>query len=147
MSGFLGALMSCAGGGVSLAQLAGPYVASRSTASSIISVNILTDGTMTVTGNIFTTLNFNWFTPTTTSIGSSYFVRMTETFISETGSLGGTTTGNIAATAIGATKTYSVISDVVADSPTYDVLIEIADSIGFSNIIASKTVRLTATRT
>ncbi len=132
---------------VSLSALAGPYLASRSSGpGASIALALNSDGTGTITGSVFTTVNFNWATPTTTGIGSSYWVKYTETITLNNGSGGGSTSGDLAVSALSSTRTYTVTSDVLTNEIDSSLQIDIYSDAGGTQLVTTKTVVLKASR-
>ena len=116
------------------------------TNSANCSVSLYSDGTWTVdSGSLGNLASGNWATPTTTGIGSSYWVRYTlnSTSGSSTGTTWTTTTGWLA---LSSTRTALVTasSPTVNRTRTAAYTVDIASDSAGTTIVSTSTITLTA---
>lgn len=87
----------------------------------------------------------NWATPTTTNVGTNYYIRFTRTFFSGSSPGNNTATGTTGWLQLNSYRSIEVFNGGVQSSVTADYTIEIATDSGGSNIIATASlITLTA---
>lgn len=112
-----------------------------------ISLTMNTDGTAPVAGSVFSTVTYLWCTPATLGIGSSYWVKYTETITLNNGSGGGSTTGSTGILALTTPRVYQVFSDVLTNTITVSLQIDLYADSGGTQLVSTRTITLTANRT
>lgn len=133
---------------ISLAQIAGNTYATTSNVgfgNPQTVLQLLSNGTGTITGTGgFVTVNFNWATPTTVGVGSSYWVKFTAAINANTGGVN-SFTATTAWLALSATQSAQVTADsTVISNIDVTYTVQIASDAAGTNIVHTATVRLQA---
>jgi hypothetical protein len=118
-----------------------------STVSTTISIVFNTNGTWSIQSNVGGALaSGNWGTPTTTGIGSNYWIRYTRIFLNATnGGFASSSSGWINMSV--ATSVAAVSADFAGGSTANSIFqIEISTNAGGTNIVSASQVGLVATR-
>jgi hypothetical protein len=100
-----------------------------------VSLNFYSDGTWEASLEANGTASGNWATPTTTGVGSSYWIRFTRTFFS--GGFGNSATGTTGWLQLNTARGVSVFNSGVDSSVSADYTIEISTNSSGTNIIAT----------
>ena len=107
-------------------------------------LNFVTDGTTTKTTGAGTVADSNWATPTTTGIGSSYWLKLT------LGSGSGTATGGSDATgvwlALSSTRNYGILAAPAGQVRNRNLTYQIASDSGGVTIVGSGNISLESDR-
>lgn len=109
-------------------------------------LSFLSDGTWSATLEASASKSGNWATPTTTGVGSGYWIRFTRTFFS--GGAGNSATASTGWLQLNTTQSIDVTRTSGFGVTTADYTIEIATDSGGSNIVATASlITLTASMT
>jgi len=113
---------------------------------STATLSFLSDGTWSATLEASASKSGNWATPTTTGVGSGYWIRFTRTFFS--GGAGNSATASTGWLQLNTTQSIDVTRTSGFGVTTADYTIEIATDSGGSNIVATASlITLTASMT
>jgi hypothetical protein len=103
--------------------------------SVFVTLDFNSDGTWDATLEAFGSVDGNWATPTTTGIGSSYWIRFTRTFFS--GGFGNSATGSTGWLQLTSGQGLQVYNSGTDSIVTADYTIEISTNSSGTNIIAT----------
>jgi hypothetical protein len=113
---------------------------------STATLSFLSNGTWSATLEASASKSGNWATPTTTGVGSGYWIRFTRTFFS--GGAGNSATASTGWLQLNTTRSVDVTRTSGFGVTTADYTIEIATDSGGSNIVATASlITLTASMT
>ena len=113
---------------------------------STATLSFLSNGTWSATLEASASKSGNWATPTTTGVGSGYWIRFTRTFFS--GGAGNSATASTGWLQLNTTRSIDVTRTSGFGVTTADYTIEIATDSGGSNIVATASlITLTASMT
>jgi hypothetical protein len=114
-----------------------PFEAQALAPGEVAAVNLdfNSDGTWDATLEAFGSVDGNWATPTTTGIGSSYWIRFTRTFFS--GGFGNSATGSTGWLQLTSGQGLQVYNSGTDSIVTADYTIEISTNSSGTNIIAT----------